>query len=188
MKIFVVALLAVLLTSCSSHYEINQETQAVEMPMPPAPKPAPLITEMANNLQKQYASTAVKTIAVGNEIKILYPSDNLFAVGKVDLTSGADAYLSPLWNTIQLQTNVRLMVEGLTDNSGNAQTNVELSAARAENVAQYFIQQGFSPSMIIARGYGGAFPVVENDSSEHRAMNRLIIVTIKLDKTSKQED
>lgn len=58
--------------------------------------------------------------------------------------------------------------------------NIKLSAQRAEAVKQYFVMNGISPDRIVTVGRGSSNPVVENDTEEHRAMNRRTDVSFKI--------
>lgn len=58
--------------------------------------------------------------------------------------------------------------------------NKMLSQQRAETVKQYFILNGIPANRIIAVGNGSSNPVVENDTEEHRAMNRRTDVSFKI--------
>lgn len=57
--------------------------------------------------------------------------------------------------------------------------NQLLSEKRAETVKQYFILNGISADRIITVGNGSNNPIVENDTEEHRAMNRRTDVSFK---------
>lgn len=54
-----------------------------------------------------------------------------------------------------------------------------LSQQRAETVKQYFVLNGISPDRIVVVGNGSSNPVVDNDTPEHRAMNRRTDVSFK---------
>ena len=58
--------------------------------------------------------------------------------------------------------------------------NIKLSKQRAEAVKNYFVMNGISPDRIVAVGNGSSKPVVENDTEEHRAMNRRTDVSFKI--------
>lgn len=58
--------------------------------------------------------------------------------------------------------------------------NIKLSHQRAESVKQYFVMNGISPDRIVTVGRGSSNPVVENDTEEHRAMNRRTDVSFKI--------
>lgn len=58
--------------------------------------------------------------------------------------------------------------------------NIKLSGQRAEAVKQYFVMNGISPDRIVTVGNGSSNPVVDNDTEEHRAMNRRTDVSFKI--------
>lgn len=57
--------------------------------------------------------------------------------------------------------------------------NKMLSQQRAETVKQYFVLNGIHPDRIVVVGNGSSNPVVDNDTPEHRAMNRRTDVSFK---------
>lgn len=76
-----------------------------------------------------------------------------------------------------------IQIEGNTDPNPNTdptdEANIMLSRQRAETVKQYFIANGISADRIIVVGNGSSNPIVENDTEEHRAMNRRTDVSFK---------
>lgn len=76
-----------------------------------------------------------------------------------------------------------IQIEGNTDPNPNTdptdEANIMLSRQRAETVKQYFIANGISADRIIVMGNGSSNPIVENDTEEHRAMNRRTDVSFK---------
>ena len=58
--------------------------------------------------------------------------------------------------------------------------NIKLSGQRAEAVKNYFIMNGITADRIVTVGNGSSNPVVENDTEEHRAMNRRTDVSFKI--------
>ena len=120
-------------------------------------------------------------------VQVRYPSDRLFEVGKAELIPGADNYLLALWNSVGTVRICAFLLRGLTDNSGNAEKNLMLSLQRADAVAQYFVVLGMAASMITTQGFGGTLPLAYNDTPEHRALNRLVVVTIRVPKAYKKQ-
>lgn len=57
--------------------------------------------------------------------------------------------------------------------------NKMLSQQRAETVKQYFVLNGISADRIITVGNGSSKPIVDNDTDEHKAMNRRTDVSFK---------
>ena len=67
------------------------------------------------------------------------------------------------------------VIEGHTDNVGDAQYNLDLSQRRAEAVVNYLVENmGIERSRLSAKGYGMSRPVADNSSDEGRQKNRRI--------------
>jgi outer membrane protein OmpA-like peptidoglycan-associated protein/uncharacterized protein YidB (DUF937 family) len=74
----------------------------------------------------------------------------------------------------QLKAGHVLEIAGYTDNTGDAALNLALSEKRAEAVREALIKYGADADMLVAKGYGEADPVANNDTSEGRLKNRRI--------------
>lgn len=71
--------------------------------------------------------------------------------------------------------DLRLRIEGHTDNTGDAAINQPLSQQRAESVLNWLIDtQGIDKSRLEAKGLGAASPVAPNDTPEGRQENRRV--------------
>ncbi len=73
---------------------------------------------------------------------------------------------------------VKLALLGYTDNTGNADNNLNLSKARAAAVKTYLVEQGIRGARITAEGYGIANPIADNNTAEGRAINRRVEMRI----------
>ena len=75
-------------------------------------------------------------------------------------------------------------IAGNTDPNPNSdpqdEYNKKLSLQRAETVKNYFIMNSISADRIVIVGNGSSNPVVDNDTEEHRAMNRRTDVSFKI--------
>ena len=65
-------------------------------------------------------------------------------------------------------------VGGYTDDAGDAEYNLRLSASRAAAVRDYLFSLGVAKSRLRVRGYGEASPRADNTTPEGRAMNRRV--------------
>jgi OmpA-OmpF porin, OOP family len=74
----------------------------------------------------------------------------------------------------QLAPGTVLEIAGYTDNTGDAAANVTLSQQRADAVRNVLIHAGADPSMVVAKGYGNANPIANNDTLDGRFRNRRI--------------
>lgn len=67
-----------------------------------------------------------------------------------------------------------IVIEGHTDNTGNAQLNREVSQLRAEAVRAYLIKKGIPAGRLQAKGYGPDRPLAPNITPSGRAKNRRV--------------
>jgi outer membrane protein OmpA-like peptidoglycan-associated protein len=70
--------------------------------------------------------------------------------------------------------NVRISVEGHTDNVGSDLYNEKLSVRRAEAVFRYLVNHGIAPERMEVVGYGESRPVADNATESGRAQNRRV--------------
>ncbi len=68
----------------------------------------------------------------------------------------------------------KMMIEGHTDNRGNADMNLDLSKRRAASVRSWLIQRGVEDGRLSSEGYGLTRPVASNDTDAGRASNRRV--------------
>lgn len=87
--------------------------------------------------------------------------------------------LDSLARTLRTQPTLRLEIAGHTDNVGEPTLNVRLSERRAQVVRRYLVQQGIDSARLVARGYGGTRPVVDNRDPQQRARNRRVEVIVQ---------
>ena len=97
-----------------------------------------------------------------------------FATGSADLTPTAKDILSNVLRMLRNETDIRVEVQGYTDNVGSQNANLRLSQRRADMVKDYLVSGGVSASRIIAKGYGENNPIATNETIEGRGMNRRI--------------
>jgi outer membrane protein OmpA-like peptidoglycan-associated protein len=73
-----------------------------------------------------------------------------------------------------LPGHARVRVEGNTDDSGDAQANIDLSYRRARAVVEYLKAQGVPSSQLEYVGRGASQPLAPNLTVEGRALNRRV--------------
>lgn len=69
---------------------------------------------------------------------------------------------------------IRIEISGHTDASGTESYNLQLSAKRAQAVADYLKSHQISDKRIATKGYGSQQPVAPNTTEENRQLNRRI--------------
>lgn len=70
--------------------------------------------------------------------------------------------------------DVKLRIEGHTDNVGDDAFNLELSQDRADSVVAYLVSKQIEPGRLAGGGYGETRPVADNKTSKGRSANRRI--------------
>jgi len=109
---------------------------------------------------------------------IVNMSDVLFAFNKYELKTDAQIKLAKISGILATYPNLKVQVEGYTDNIGSDDYNLKLSQERATAVQGFLVEQGVPPDNVSAQGYGKADPVADNATSAGRAANRRVSLVV----------
>jgi outer membrane protein OmpA-like peptidoglycan-associated protein len=77
----------------------------------------------------------------------------------------------------------KMMIEGHTDNRGDAAMNLDLSKRRAASVKSWLIQRGIDSARLDSEGYGLTRPIQTNDTNDGRQANRRVEFKITAEDT-----
>jgi len=124
------------------------------------------------NNQAQEASNELE--AAQQKIDELEQRSISFLRGSATLTEQASIALNELAQTLKKHPNIRLRVEGHTDNTGVPAYNLELSGKRAQSVVDFLGNLGIDTSRLAAKGFGDNQPIASNDTQYGRSKNRRI--------------
>lgn len=117
--------------------------------------------------------------AIGAAMRLKLDSKVLFETGKSELrTEGLEA-LKELAESIVVLKKGNIIVEGHTDDIGDAGFNKKLSLARSKSVVTEL--KKLIPSnqfKWLEKGLGESKPIVKNDTDENRAKNRRVEVLV----------
>lgn len=117
--------------------------------------------------------TGIKTdIAIFGASMFKFDSAELNDEGKAAI----EAYRKKLGP--ELTDAYMVVIVGHTDNTGNADYNMELSYRRAVSVSDYLIATGADANKIRTIGRGAEEPLVSNDTREGREQNRRVDVAV----------
>lgn len=110
------------------------------------------------------------------------PNDVLFDSGKADIKQDGQRALAQVGGVLKTLSGRKFQVAGHTDNvpidRAKFASNWELSTARAVAVVRYLVTQGVTSESLSAAGYGEFAPLVANDTTEHKAKNRRIEISL----------
>jgi len=82
--------------------------------------------------------------------------------------------LHEIGQTLRTHPELKIEVQGHTDDVGNPAANLRLSQQRAESVRAALIHQGIMPSRLAAKGYGSTRPRAPNTTRVGRSQNRRV--------------
>ncbi len=107
--------------------------------------------------------------------KMNYAAKRIFFItGSAKLSKKSDAALNEVVKILTDDPNVKLSIEGHTDNVGKAEFNKTLSDKRAASVKTYLTSKGVDESRLSAEGFGMEKPVANNKTAAGRAQNRRV--------------
>jgi outer membrane protein OmpA-like peptidoglycan-associated protein len=88
------------------------------------------------------------------------------------------AELNKIAETMKAYPAMEILLEGHTDNQGEVQKNVKLSADRVEQVKKYLLSKGIDGKRIQTKAWGPARPIASNLTEQTRQKNRRVEFTI----------
>jgi OmpA-OmpF porin, OOP family len=97
-----------------------------------------------------------------------------FETGKATIQPSSDDSLNQVVIMLQQNPDLKLRVEGHTDNQGNAAANQALSEKRAQAVVTWLVANGVDAARLKAQGFGQSKPVADNSTDDGRAKNRRV--------------
>ena len=98
----------------------------------------------------------------------------LFDYNKTDLRPEAKVILDQLAGSLNENEEIKVTLEGHTDNIGSPSFNQKLSLKRATSAANYLTSKGVNTQRIATEGKGETAPLVPNTTQEGRDRNRRI--------------
>ena len=97
-----------------------------------------------------------------------------FESGSATLTETSNTQIDNLAAILKAYADGRLRIEGHTDNTGDAEKNMQLSTERADAVKRALGVRGVAGNRIEAVGKGQTSPIAGNDTEDGRAENRRV--------------
>ncbi|MEQ8968448.1 MAG: peptidoglycan-associated lipoprotein Pal [Azospirillaceae bacterium] len=101
-----------------------------------------------------------------------------FGFDRYDLSAEAQAILDRQAQWLQQYPNLRVTIEGHTDERGTREYNLALGERRANAVSNYLIARGIDPGRIQTVSYGKERPAVVGSDESAWARNRRAVTII----------
>jgi OOP family OmpA-OmpF porin len=103
----------------------------------------------------------------------------LFETGKSTIEKESLKIVDQIYDLLSNNNDLKVSIEGHTDNVGAAASNKTLSQARAKSVTDALIAKGIDKSRLSFLGWGQEKPVADNSTDEGRAKNRRVEIVKK---------
>lgn len=97
-----------------------------------------------------------------------------FEFDKAELTVNAKILLDDVVSSLVARPDLKIELNGYTDDKGPDVYNLQLSQRRAQAVVDYLVGRGIDATRLAARGWGEASPVADNATDEGREENRRV--------------
>lgn len=97
-----------------------------------------------------------------------------FETSKSTVKSDSKDILGNLYTLLSSNPDLKIIIEGHTDNIGNKSANQTLSDQRAASVKSELLKQGIAADRIKTIGHGQDKPIADNSTEEGKAKNRRV--------------
>ena len=97
-----------------------------------------------------------------------------FETGKADIKSESQSIVDQIAEMLRQNKDLRLSIEGHTDNVGSEKSNQALSENRAKAVMNALIARGIEKLRLSYKGWGDTKPIADNTTEEGKAKNRRV--------------
>jgi OOP family OmpA-OmpF porin len=102
-----------------------------------------------------------------------------FDTGKSDIKPESMPIIDQIAALMNAHADLKLSIEGHTDNVGTPASNKTLSEQRAKSVMNAVVQKGIAAGRLTAVGWGQDKPIADNRSEDGRAKNRRVEIVKK---------
>ena len=97
-----------------------------------------------------------------------------FDTDKASLKPDGQEAVAEIAKVLQSNKDLKIEINGYTDNIGTADRNQKLSEARAEAVKNEIIKTGIEAGRLTAKGFGQEVPIADNLTEDGKAQNRRV--------------
>ena len=144
---------------------------------------AALFQQFVQKFKAMIDAGQLKITTRNGRLVLQLPNDVLFDSGQTVLKPAGKEALVTIAGVLKTVSGRTFQVAGDTDNvpiqTPRFPSNWELSTARAVEVVKLLVAQGVDPKALSAAGYGEFDPIADNETSDGRARNRRIEITLQ---------
>jgi outer membrane protein OmpA-like peptidoglycan-associated protein len=116
----------------------------------------------------------VKSLVIVTDCEVKITQQIHFEFNKAKIRPESFPVLDAVVDVLNKTPDIRIEVQGHTDNVGGAAYNKRLSDQRSAAVRQYLTAHGVQSTRLTSHGYGFDRPLVPNNTDQNRALNRRV--------------
>jgi OOP family OmpA-OmpF porin len=136
-------------------------------PLPPPPPPPPVVQKMVPQAAKAMEAAIVEKGRATLKVE--------FDFDKSIIKKQYHHEIGNLAEVMKAHPDLKITIEGHTDNTGGLTYNEKLSLRRADAVKDYLVTKfGIDASRLTVKGYGPIRPIESNATKEGRQKNRRV--------------
>jgi len=113
-------------------------------------------------------------LAIVTETEIKISQQIHFEYNKAVIRQDSFPVVDAVAEILKKYPDLKMEIQGHTDNKGGPDYNKRLSDQRAAAVRTYLVEHGIPSDRLTSHGYGLERPLVPNDSDNNRALNRRV--------------
>ena len=133
----------------------------------------------AKQSEKQTEKTVAPISVDNTDAGIRLTIQNLqFKADSAELLPGEEKRLDQIAEILKLADGAQFLIEGHTASTGYEAGEMKLSKERADSVAAALTKRGIGSERFICKGSGGKKPIAPNNTTEGKALNRRVEITI----------
>lgn len=152
--------------------------QTASQPSPPAPVPAPESVRIVEvPVEKLVVKEVPKTVTVEVE-RVVFPPV-AFAFDSANLTDLGKGQVYLTAQRLKEKADLTIVIEGHADSRGSDDYNQKLGLQRAQTVMNELAVQGIDRNRISTASLGEVKPLIGQDASWARAINRRVEFQVK---------
>jgi outer membrane protein OmpA-like peptidoglycan-associated protein len=102
-----------------------------------------------------------------------------FETGKSDIKPESQPILDQIVEMLKQNPDLKISIEGHTDNVGSDKSNKALSENRAKSVMNALVSAGIEKSRLSSKGWGATKPIADNSTEDGRFKNRRVEIVKK---------
>jgi outer membrane protein OmpA-like peptidoglycan-associated protein len=165
----------------------NEESETIEAPTPNSLNDMTLSTteDVVNEAEQSFnpsteegASMVDSEPTVEPEPEVIIPESQTVHFGSGSDSLQDTAGIDHIASFLKENSDYKATVYGYSDSTGDVLFNIELSQKRADFVKEYLLTLGVSENQVDSRGFGAKDFIADNETSEGRAKNRRVEISI----------